>query len=185
MKVWNSFNLNKGNAVQDNFITWKLEITFCSNFKTPKCGKLSEEELKWYSFLKLQKSILLSERIIMVNIQQIIHFYTFICFIHVSSLFSTVTVATEQGLLPLMAGVSERRTPRADLQHCLGSPSAWVQFLILALAFLVMPGKLFMLSMKPSSPLYMEMDNSICFIALLRGYNGWTFTECGEWCLAW
>lgn len=60
MRVQNSFNLNKGNAVQDSFIIRKLEIAFWSNFKMPKCGKPKRRNWFTVAFLELQKYLFLN-----------------------------------------------------------------------------------------------------------------------------
>ena len=60
MQVWDSFSLNKGNAIQVNFIIWELEITFWSNFKMPKSGKPQKRNLFTVAFLELQKYLLLN-----------------------------------------------------------------------------------------------------------------------------
>lgn len=60
MQVCDSLSLNKGNAVQVNFIIWELEITFWSNFKMPKSGKPQKRNLFTVAFLELQKYLLLN-----------------------------------------------------------------------------------------------------------------------------
>lgn len=122
----------------------------------PKCGKLSKEELVW-DLLELQKCLLLNvigSKMFDHSTYLSDHSYKSMCLICISrrSLCAPqFPCPLGGGLLPVV--VYLRGCSRAGRSTASG---AWVQLLTPTLNFLVTLGKLFMLSVKPQSPLYNE-----------------------------
>lgn len=168
MQVWDSFSLNKGNAVQVSFIIWKLEITFWSNFKMPKSGKPQKGNWFMVAFLELQKYLLLNIGFKMFDHRKYpTDSFMSVCFIHVSQW----SLSSQQCWYPLGEGpLPWCCTWEAVMGQEQCSQARVPGFISLYSNLLYLwPWSSYLGSLWIHCPLItMKINNSICFIWLLR-----------------